>query len=67
MLERERKESHAERVKLIHCIHLQQIELTQRAVASHEKAAEIAKVLNNQRIFSSYFFLTTTINNNNKE
>lgn len=44
MLERERKESHAERVKLIHCIHLQQIELTQRAVASHEKAAEIAKV-----------------------
>jgi hypothetical protein len=45
MLERERKESYTERVKLIHCIHLQQIELTQRAVASHEKAAEIAKVL----------------------
>lgn len=43
MLERERKEWQSDRVKLIHCIHLQQLELTQRAVASHEKATDIAK------------------------
>ena len=30
-------------MKLIHCIHLQQLELTQRAVASHERATDIAK------------------------
>lgn len=56
MLERERKESHAERVKLIHCIHLQQIELTQRAVASHEKAAEIAKVFYYDFNYQFYLF-----------
>ena len=33
-----------ERVKLIHCIYLQQMELTERAVAAQEKASEIAKV-----------------------
>ena len=38
------REWQSDRVKLIHCIHLQQLELTQRAVASHEKATEIAKV-----------------------
>mmetsp|Transcript_718 Transcript_718/g.1239 ORF Transcript_718/g.1239 Transcript_718/m.1239 type:complete len:134 (-) Transcript_718:251-652(-) len=43
MLERERREWQSDRVKLIHCIHLQQLELTQRAVASHEKATDIAK------------------------
>jgi hypothetical protein len=43
LLERERREWHAERIKLLHCIHLQQIELNQRSIAAHEKAAEIAK------------------------
>ena len=38
------REWHAERVKLIHCIYLQQMELTERAVAAQEKATEIAKV-----------------------
>ena len=39
------REWHTERVKLIHCIYLQQMELTERAVAAQEKAAEIAKVI----------------------
>ena len=38
------REWHVERVKLIHCIYLQQMELTERAVAAQEKASEIAKV-----------------------
>ena len=38
------REWQADRVKLVHCIHLQQLELTQRAMASHEKATDIAKV-----------------------
>lgn len=33
-----------ERIKLIHCLHLQQLELNQRATAAHEKAMDIAKV-----------------------
>lgn len=33
-----------EREKLIQCIHLQQLELTQRSTAAHERAADIAKV-----------------------
>ena len=32
-----------EREKLIQCIHLQQLELSQRSVAAHERAADIAK------------------------
>ena len=32
-----------EREKLIQCIHLQQLELTQRAAAAHERAVDIAK------------------------
>lgn len=42
-LERERREWHTERVKLVHCIHLQQVELAQKASAANERAAEIAK------------------------
>lgn len=43
LFERERKKWAAEREKLIQCIHLQQIELNNRALSSHEKAIEIAK------------------------
>lgn len=35
---------HNEREKLIQCIHLQQLELTQRSMAAHERAVDIAKV-----------------------
>lgn len=38
------REWHDERSKLVHCIHIQQLELMQRAAASHERAGEIAKV-----------------------
>lgn len=38
------REWHSERTKLIHCVHIQQMELMQRAAASHERAADIAKV-----------------------
>jgi hypothetical protein len=44
MFERERREWHNERVKLVHCIHIQQLELMQRATAAHERAGDIAKV-----------------------
>mmetsp|Transcript_34205 Transcript_34205/g.32606 ORF Transcript_34205/g.32606 Transcript_34205/m.32606 type:complete len:244 (+) Transcript_34205:66-797(+) len=43
LLEMERKEWQLERVKLIHCIHLQQLELTQRSAAAHDRATGIAK------------------------
>jgi hypothetical protein len=43
ILERERREWHAERVKLIHCIHMQQLELAHRAAAANTQAVEIAK------------------------
>lgn len=33
-----------EREKLIQCIHLQQLELSQRSLAAHERATDIAKV-----------------------
>jgi 4-hydroxy-L-threonine phosphate dehydrogenase PdxA len=42
-LERERKEWHTERVQLIPCIHMQQLELSQRAIAAQDRAADIAK------------------------
>lgn len=29
---------------MLHCIHLQQMELNQRSIAAHDRAAEIAKV-----------------------
>ncbi len=32
-----------EKEKLIQCIHLQQLELTQRSMAAHERALDIAK------------------------
>ena len=38
LLERERKEWHVERVKLVQCIHLQQLELASRASAAQETA-----------------------------
>uniref|UniRef100_A0A7S0XDF2 Uncharacterized protein n=1 Tax=Chromulina nebulosa TaxID=96789 RepID=A0A7S0XDF2_9STRA len=43
LLERERREWHEERMKLLQCLHLQQLELDQRSMAAHEKAADIAK------------------------
>jgi hypothetical protein len=44
LLERERKQWQSERERLIQCIHLQQLELTQRSMAAQERALEIAKV-----------------------
>mmetsp|Transcript_14906 Transcript_14906/g.24814 ORF Transcript_14906/g.24814 Transcript_14906/m.24814 type:complete len:342 (+) Transcript_14906:74-1099(+) len=43
LLERERKQWREERERLVQCIHLQQLELTQRSVAAHERAVDIAK------------------------
>ena len=43
VLERERREWHAERAKLTHCIHLQQVELASRSSAAQETAAIIAQ------------------------
>ncbi|KAJ1424253.1 hypothetical protein B484DRAFT_451587 [Ochromonadaceae sp. CCMP2298] len=43
LLERERRQWREERERLIQCIHLQQLELTQRSVAAHERAVDIAK------------------------
>jgi len=43
LLERERREWHLERVKLLQCVHLQQLELAARASAAQETAAAIAK------------------------
>jgi hypothetical protein len=44
MLERERRQWQTERERLIQCIHLQQLEMSQRALAAHERAVDIAKV-----------------------
>lgn len=43
LLERERREWHDERMKLLNCIHLQQIELNQRSKAVTDIATNIAK------------------------
>ena len=43
LLEKERKAWHSERVKLVQCIHLQQLELASRASAAQETAVTIAK------------------------
>jgi len=43
ILERERRQWHAERIKLIHCIHLQQLELASSSSAAQTRASEIAK------------------------
>ena len=43
VLERERRQWHAERIKLIHCIHLQQLELTASSSAAQDRASSIAK------------------------
>jgi hypothetical protein len=51
LLERERKQWQAERERLIQCIHLQQLELTQRSMAAQERALEIAKVRAFQKLF----------------
>ena len=44
LLERERKEWHVERVKLVQCIHLQQLELASRASAAQETAGACVSV-----------------------
>jgi hypothetical protein len=44
LLEKERKDWQLERLKLIHCIHLQQLELSQRSAAAYDRATDIAKV-----------------------
>lgn len=43
LLERERKQWQLEREKLVQCIHLQQLELTKRSQAAHERAVDIAR------------------------
>ena len=43
MIDRERRDWHKERMQFVQCIQLQQVELEQRAVAAHDRAAEIAK------------------------
>lgn len=43
LLERERRQWQAERERLIQCIHLQQLEMSQRSLAAHERAMDIAK------------------------
>ena len=43
ILEHERRQWHAERIKLIHCIHLQQLELAASGSAAQGRASEIAK------------------------
>eukprot|EP01035_Chromulina_nebulosa_P023819 gene23819-30906_t len=43
LLERERRQWQSERERLIQCIHLQQLELSQRSIAAHERAADIAQ------------------------
>jgi hypothetical protein len=48
-----RRQWREERQQLIQCIHLQQLELTQRSVAAHERAADIAKV--SRRVASAVF------------
>lgn len=52
LLERERKQWQSERERLIQCIHLQQLELTQRSMAAQERALEIAKVIKYTYIIS---------------
>lgn len=43
LIEQERKEWSEERCKMVNCLHLQQLELTQRASAAQQRAGEIAK------------------------
>ena len=43
ILEHERRQWHSERIKLIHCIHLQQLELAASASAAQGRASEIAR------------------------
>lgn len=38
------REWHEERMKLLHCIHMQQMEMSQRSIAAHDRAVDIAKV-----------------------
>lgn len=45
VIERERRQWHEERMELLKCIHMQQVELNQRSIAAHERATEIAKEL----------------------
>ena len=45
LLERERRAWREERMALVNCIHMQQVELNQRSIAAHDRATEIAKEL----------------------
>jgi hypothetical protein len=58
LLERERKQWQSERERLIQCIHLQQLELTQRSMAAQERALEIAKV---KRLLFAFQFIVFNI------
>ena len=57
LLEKERKEWQSERLKLIHCIHLQQIELSQRSAAAYDRATDIARV---RSIICMYSYIELT-------
>ena len=61
-LERERREWRQERLRLMHCIHHQQIELAQRASAAHERATEIAKEFS--RVIDTYEDRLLLVENN---
>lgn len=56
LLERERRQWQTERERLIQCIHLQQLEMSQRALAAHERAVDIAKVLKFRQHFAHLGF-----------
>jgi hypothetical protein len=43
MLKRGRRQWQTERERLIQCIHLQQLEISQRSLAAHERAVDVAK------------------------
>jgi hypothetical protein len=51
-----------EREKLIQCIHLQQLELTQRSMAAHERALDIAKDFG--KVISSFEERLVTVETN---
>ena len=62
VLERVRREWRQERMRLMHCIHHQQIELAQRASAAHERATEIAKEFS--RVIDTYEDRLLLVENN---
>lgn len=62
MFERERRKWQDEKEKLIQCIHLQQLELTQRSMAAHERALDIAKDFG--KVISSFEERLVTVETN---